>query len=162
VTATQRLSVKVLLVDAAHRVLLFCSSDRDDPTQQRHWFPPGGGVEHGESLQDAAVREITEEVGITLRHDQLGPVVRTRHVVFRFDGQQFEQDEHYFVVLLERTVVVSTSGWTPMERRMITAYRWWPLADLPVTAETVYPEGLHGLVEQALRGTRPRALGPRV
>jgi 8-oxo-dGTP diphosphatase len=35
------------------------------------WIPPGGGVEFGESLQQALVREFHEETGITVNVDKL-------------------------------------------------------------------------------------------
>ncbi|MEA3289729.1 MAG: NUDIX hydrolase [Campylobacterota bacterium] len=36
---------------------------------------PGGGVEKGESLKEALVREIKEEIGINVKPDKLKPVV---------------------------------------------------------------------------------------
>ena len=45
-----RATVRVLLIDDAERVLLFVShSDSGEP----FWFPPGGGIEAGETAEEA-------------------------------------------------------------------------------------------------------------
>ncbi|MEY9875270.1 8-oxo-dGTP pyrophosphatase MutT (NUDIX family) [Streptacidiphilus sp. MAP12-33] len=55
----------VLFFDEADRVLLV------DPVYKPGWEFPGGVVETGESPSAAAVREAAEELGITLRADEL-------------------------------------------------------------------------------------------
>jgi len=41
-------------------------------------------------------------------------------------------------------------GWTDLERRALHGTAWWSAEQLRSTAETVYPEGLADLVEQAV------------
>lgn len=40
-------------------------------TDNGMWCPPGGTLEAGESLEDCAMREVKEEVGIELEEDEL-------------------------------------------------------------------------------------------
>ncbi len=59
-TSSPRLRVSVCLPDGDERILLV--EHRKGP--QRHWLLPGGGVEAGETLVAAAIREVQEETGI--------------------------------------------------------------------------------------------------
>ena len=51
-----RVSVKALIFDADHRLLVL--RDRDN-----RWQIPGGGWEHGEGLEECVQRELQEEIG---------------------------------------------------------------------------------------------------
>ncbi len=135
----QRTAARVLILDAAGRVLLFRGGDPARPQDGEWWFTPGGGVEPGESLPAAARREIHEETGHRL--GELGPVVLQRQARFSFEGQEYAQTEHYFRVRVERTEV-DYSGWTEVERRAVRTHRWWTAEELRTTVETVYPPNL--------------------
>ncbi len=56
----------IILFDDQGRILLQHRTD-DAPTFPRHWSFFGGGVELGETLQNAAIREAYEELSYTLR-----------------------------------------------------------------------------------------------
>ncbi|MDQ5943424.1 MAG: 8-oxo-dGTP diphosphatase [Patescibacteria group bacterium] len=53
-----RVSVKALII---HKSKILLVKEWDD----EWWSFPGGGIEHGESIQDALHREIYEELGIS-------------------------------------------------------------------------------------------------
>ena len=63
-----RPSARVLALAPDNRVLLFrCDLDRVS------WVPPGGGVEPGETFEEASLREFGEETGLSLA--RVGPCV---------------------------------------------------------------------------------------
>jgi 8-oxo-dGTP pyrophosphatase MutT (NUDIX family) len=61
----KRMGAGALLTDDQGRVLLV------EPTYKDHWEVPGGSVEAGESPAAAAVRELEEELGLTVRLGRL-------------------------------------------------------------------------------------------
>ncbi len=125
-------------------VLLLEGSDPTRPEAGRWWFTVGGGCEGKESTAEAARREAFEEAGLRLPAD-LGPVVLHRTAEFDFDGVHYLQTEDFYLARVDSEVVVTT-GWTEVERRSVSAYRWWPLAELVTTRERVYPEQLAALL----------------
>ena len=143
-----RPSARVVLLDDAGRVLLFNGHDPGRPDDS-FWFTVGGGVEHGEDLRAAAVRELAEETGIVVEPERLvGPVWR-RRILFSFDGRTYDGEEWFFLadgVATGDEVRVDTSGFTDLEARTVDRHRWWSAAQLRDTDETIYPAQLAELL----------------
>ncbi|MET9226536.1 NUDIX domain-containing protein [Lentzea sp. NPDC003310] len=140
-----RPSARVVLTDASGRVLLFQGFDPARP-QESFWFTVGGGVEDGEELVDAAVREAFEETGLKLPPDSLvGPIWR-RRAVFSFDGETFDAEEWFFHATVDGELTIDTSGFNDVEESSITAHRWWSAAELEAAEDTVYPVQLAELL----------------
>src|SRR5438045_9444505 len=63
--AIPRRAARVILLDAAGRVLLMHGADPARP-QHAYWFTPGAGLDPGETPAEFAARELYEETGLSL------------------------------------------------------------------------------------------------
>jgi 8-oxo-dGTP pyrophosphatase MutT (NUDIX family) len=138
-----RRAARVIVLDRDGRVLLFRGGDPARPQDGTWWFTPGGGADEGETVENAARRELLEETGLTVEH--LGPVVAVRDVTFEFLGQTYEQREHLYRVIVDR-FDVDSSRWTEIERAAMVEHRWWTPDELRSTSEVFYPNNLVDLV----------------
>jgi 8-oxo-dGTP pyrophosphatase MutT (NUDIX family) len=144
---------RVLLFDSNDRLLLLWVRDRSDPTGQAYWYLPGGGVHAGESPLEAARRELVEEAGLDIA--DLGPVVLHRTGVrFRFEGQEFEQDE-WHVIGRWPDGQIGSGRPDDVEAAAVAAHRWWSLDELCRSTESIYPRDLASIVERLLREGPP-------
>lgn len=141
----RRPSSRVLLVDPAGRVLLFHFVFRSGALAgERYWATPGGALHDGESFEQAAIRELWEETGI--RVDRVGQVVAERQFPMTLtSGERVLADERLYLVRAGSTEL-SRSAWTEAEHDVIAEHRWWTVAELEATGDTVYPEDLPALL----------------
>ena len=144
---------RVLVIDAGGRVLLLHGFDPARP-EEPYWFTIGGGAEPGESLAQAAARELLEETGIRADAAELGEPVWHEVSEFSFDGTSYRQEQDFFELRIGSAVVM-TDGLEQEEVAVIDGHRWWTVADLEATTEMFYPRDLPRL----LRELAVRALG---
>ncbi|WAU86555.1 NUDIX hydrolase [Streptomyces sp. Qhu-G9] len=140
---------RVVLLDPRDRILLLHGHEPEDPSDN-WWFTPGGGVEGDETREEAALRELVEETGIT--EVELGPVLWRRTCSFPFAGRRWDQDEWYYLARTAdtREVVPEATGLTELERRSVAGARWWTCQELHQAHETVYPTRLAELLRRLL------------
>jgi 8-oxo-dGTP diphosphatase len=129
----QRKASRLILLDSERRVLLF-RHRRDNG--ETFWAPPGGGLESGETFEQAALREAAEELGMTGF-----PVTflweRTTDFVYQDD--LVNQHECLFLIQGE---LPSLSDYVRKVHNQegILEMRWWPATELESTSELVFPE----------------------
>jgi 8-oxo-dGTP pyrophosphatase MutT (NUDIX family) len=148
----ERLTARVLLLDPEGRILLMKGRLRRDGTPAA-WFTIGGGAEPGETVLQAAARELREETGFT--DVELGPVVWRREGPLTLaSGERVLFQEHY-VVARGAGGEPSRDGWDEAERDLVDDLRWWTLDDLRACEDAVHPIGLADLLPDILAGRYP-------
>ena len=102
-----------------------------DPLRPRDpfWFTIGGAVEHGETLREAAARELREEAGITVDPELLGEPFATAPIKFWWAGMHFDQDQTFYAIAV-RDAAVSFAGQEALERATIDRHGWLRPEDL--------------------------------
>ena len=137
-----RLAARLLVLAPTGRVLmLHLVPTHRDP----FWVTPGGGLDEGETFEDAARRELYEEVG---RSDlEIGPCIGERDIEFTWEDWFVRQHERTYLVAApdEFDAVVVDPGIEP-----IVAAAWFGADEIRSLDEVVYPEGLAELIESAL------------
>ncbi|WP_127783242.1 NUDIX domain-containing protein [Rhodococcus sp. X156] len=159
----QRPAARVLLLDPDGRVLMLRGASTTAP-DTHYWITTGGGLEPGESLVEAGVREVAEETGHRLDVAALRGPLWWRRTVLELEGRTVEAAETYFAACVP-PFLPHTDGYTELEQRVFAQPRWCTpeeLVELEGRGEQVYPPGLPALLPEALAAAAagPDAPGP--
>ena len=117
---------------------------------------PGGGQNHGETLHQTVVREVNEELGLSVVVEELAYVreyVGKNHSMHRIHGH-FHQVEAVFHCKCED--FGSIGAGKSQDRRQV-GYLWIPLSKLD--QHPISPPGLSKIIMQNKKGGMGRYLG---
>jgi ADP-ribose pyrophosphatase YjhB (NUDIX family) len=150
-TALIRPAVRALVLDPDDRVLLvrFVNPDTGD----EFWTMPGGGVDPGETLDEAIWRELREETG--LEDADLGPVIWTRREVFPWAGKTLDQREQVVLVRAPAFEPRPAIGVERLAAEGVYELRWWTLAEVEASNALFYPTRLAFFLRQLLEEGPP-------
>jgi 8-oxo-dGTP pyrophosphatase MutT (NUDIX family) len=146
-TPALREAARAILLDPDDRVMLLRYDENGG-----FWATPGGSLEPGETPRQAVIRELREELGVG--HVDLGPHLATRTKDHQVAGRDVRQAEQYYLARVRPENVDPQSAANPDN---IQEWRWWSLAELTATSQTVYPAELTELLRGILASGPPPA-----
>ncbi len=113
------------------------------------WITVGGGLDAGETFEQAAHREVFEETGITGL--ALGPRLWVRDRIAHWNGEEVRCIEHFHVGRVTTTDVVF-DHLDADEQVVVREHRWWTLDEIAAhdRADVIYPEELGDLLRQGI------------
>lgn len=142
-----REAARAIVLDPDDRVMLLRYDENGG-----FWATPGGSLEPGETPRQAVIRELREELGV--RHVDLGPHLATRTKDHQVAGRDVSQAERYYLARVRPENVDPQAAASPDN---IQEWRWWSLAELSATSQTVYPAELTELLRGILASGPPPA-----
>ena len=95
-----------------HKEILLCLSPRDD----HDWKMPQGGIEEGETARTAVIRELNEELNISIKPEDIKEKIKTSISYYFANG--FEVKLHPFLVAWNKKYKIRLN---PEE---FSEYRW--------------------------------------
>ena len=144
-------AARVLLLDSLGRVLLLHQRDFAEELPSV-WTAPGGRVEEGESFEDAAKRELWEEVG--LDNLELGPCVWLVTATSPWRGTLYRAEFRFFVCHIEE-FDVQVGNRESLEQELIEDYRWWSVDEIEASSEVFIPPKMGRLLKPLFAGAYP-------
>ncbi len=147
-----RESVRALVLDEADNVLLVRFYWQGLELRDGFWANPGGGIEPGETPEEALERELREEVGIV--GVDIGPEVWTKTSYFdngTYDGQV----DHIHLIRTERVEPKPGRSQEELAAENIHEIRWWAQRDIIGGGAVFAPRELPNLLKRLLEDGVP-------
>lgn len=144
-----RRTSRIILMDETGAALLFMTA-APDSTRFARWITPGGGVDPGETHEQAGVREVFEETGLVI--DNVGEPVWSLDFDVAWDDANHDRGHaKYYVVRCERFEPVSTN-WTESEHVDMTQHGWFTADELLRSGQPFEPYDLPRLLRSVAGG----------
>ena len=140
---------RLLVINDHGQTYLLRGRDVTLPDRAPFWFTPGGKIDAGETPKMAAVRELREEIGLVIAPEDLGDIIGTETSNYHFQGTAYLQKGVFFAIRSNQAGL-NKAGWSDIEARTIDQGKWWSVAELQATTETIYPAHLANMLASAI------------
>lgn len=149
-----RKSSRAIVLNKQNQIFLFRYTFDFFAEEEFIWITPGGGLDEGESFEEALKRELFEELGMKLTEP--APFVFYRTPLYELkNGEKVRSEERFYLVRLDETVF-SCTGWTESEKKRMTAEKWWSIEEIRQSEEKFFSNDVVEILERISRGDIPK------
>jgi 8-oxo-dGTP pyrophosphatase MutT (NUDIX family) len=155
-----RNSVKIILINDKDELLLMCADDPKTTSAKgeyhgKFWFLVGGEIENGETIQEAAIRELHEETGITKNEVEFGPIVWFGEFDLVLNGILTHLKQTFIVARTKKKKVFLTklNKW---EKKAVKKLAWFSFEKIKNSDEIIYPVLLPRYLTKIISGKYPK------
>ena len=116
------------------------------------WLTPGGGIDAGETVAEAAARELWEELGLRISAESLQAPPAQLDFKIEWADSRYETGRAYFFHhSVSDDFVPDHLNWTQNEHRDVLELRWWDIDAILTSDERFGPPGLADLIRDRFR-----------
>lgn len=149
-----RKSSRAIVLNQQNQIFLFRYTFDFFAEEDSIWITPGGGLDEGESFEEALKRELLEEMGIELTEP--APQIFYRNPLYELkNGETARCEERFYLVYCEEEMF-SYAGWTESENKRMTAGKWWSAEEMKASGEKFFSEDILEIIESLSRGEIPK------
>lgn len=145
-----RRNVRLVLLNERAELLMM----KIELPDRSFWCTIGGGIEPNETYEQAAHREVKEEIGFDNADLDIGPVIWQGEHLLERNGVLMRHQEQFVLASTQREQL-SAEHMTDEEKTVVKAFRWWSLSDLKTTSEFIVPPSLVRHLELILEDQIP-------
>ena len=138
-------TVRIILINSENKVLLTLVDDPllENPDGSKHppfWLTPGGGIDSGETIEDAAFRELYEETGIIKDKVELGPIVWRDASIFIRAKRKNSLNQRFIIARTDH-MGGSFDNITESEKGYLKKLKWFSYSEISKIDDIIRPHG---------------------
>lgn len=151
-----RKSSRAIVLNKQNQIFLFRYNFDFFAEKEAIWITPGGGLDEGESFEEALKRELLEEMGLKLSGSDSTPQIYYRTPLYELtNGETVQSEERFYLVYCD-DLKFSYDGWTENENKRMTAGKWWSVEEIRESEETFFSKDIVKMLERISMGEIPK------